>query len=285
MTKKGNFFVFLGALFWSLNAPIISGINLPPLFVAAYRAIIGGVVLLPFLKLREVKIDLNLIIFLISYLGLGASITIALKHTSAPIAIGMQYASIFWIFLINFFILKVREYEKIPAIILIFIGVVLFMTSGKTDGSSFGNLMAFIESICFTGLTITSNKLKNINPLGLTALGNLFTGLILFLFIGSDRLLIFSLSTNEYIAIVLLGVIQVALGYGCYNIGLKYTTSQNASLIAIAEMVLGPLWVYLFLHIGSNRQTMIGFLFIIVGLLLNGLMSKVKSAKNNSKAL
>ncbi len=274
MTRKGNIFIFLGALFWSLNAPIISGVDLPPLFVACYRALIGGLVLSPFIKRKELKLDLNLIIFLISYFGLSTSVTVALKYTSAPIAIGMQYASIFWIFLVNFFFLKQREFNKIPAIVLITIGVVLFMTSGSTAGSAFGNLLAFLESIFFAGMTISSNKLKDINPLGLTSLGNLLAGLILFVAIGGDRFLILHLTGAEYIAIGLLGAVQIALGYGCYNIGLKYTSTLNASLIAIAEMILGPLWVYLFLHIASSRQTMIGFAFIICGLVVNWLAAK-----------
>lgn len=279
--KKGNIFIFLGALFWSLNAPIVKGVDLPPLFISCYRSLIAGLVLLPFLKPKQIKESLNiyLIMFLLSYLGLCASITVAIKNTSPTIAIGMQYASILWIFCLNFFILNKKEHEKIPSIVLIFIGVVLFMTSNTTKGSSFGNLLAFFESIFFTLMTISSNKLKNINPLGLTALANIFTGIILFFIIGTDKALILNLQSNELIAVVLLGCVQVALGYGCYNIGLKYTSSQNASLIAICEMILGPLWVFLFLHEGSNTQTLIGFAFIIVGLVSSYFFTRRKESK------
>lgn len=277
--KKGNIYIFLGALFWSLNAPLVRGINLPPLFISCYRSIIAGIVLLPFLKLNEIKINKYLITYLFSYLGLCASITIAIKNTSPTIAIGMQYASILWIFAINYFLLKKRENEKIPAIIIISFGVILFMTSNSNSGSSFGNLVAFLESIFFTFMTISSNKLKKVSPLSLTCLGNLFTGIILFFAIGEDAKLFLNLSFNEYLVIFLLGVVQVALGYGFYNIGLKYTSSQNASLIAISEMILGPLWVFLFLNEGSNTRTLIGFVFIIFGLFLSYFLTKFKNKK------
>lgn len=280
--KKGNLFVFLGALFWSLNAPIVSGVNLPPLFLSCYRSVIAGIVLLPFLRIKNFTFSKELFIFLFSYFGLCASITIALKNTVAPIAIGMQYASILWIFVINFFILKIKEYKKVPAILLILIGVILFMTSGNTEGSAYGNAVAFFESIFFTGMTISANKIKNISPLSLTCIGNIFTGVVLLAFIGTDRNIIFNLSFHEYIAVSLLGVVNVALGYGCYNIGVKYTTAQNASLIAISEMILGPLWVFLFLHKSSNNQTMIGFAFILIGLLFNHFLSLRKAEKKVS---
>lgn len=276
--RKGNLFVFLGALFWSLNAPIVSGVNLPPLFLSCYRSIIAGIVLFPFFRIKKITFSKELLIFLISDFGLCASITVAIKNTSAPIAIGMQYASILWIFFINFFILKIKEYKKIPAIIIILIGVILFMTSGSTEGSILGNTVAFFESIFFTGMTLSSKKLTNIPPLTLTCIGNIFTGIFLLFLIGDTRNIIFNLTSHEFIAVLLLGVVNVALGYGCYNIGVKHTTPQNASLIAIFEMILAPLWVYLFLQRTSNTQTMIGFGFILVGLLGNHLLSK--KAKN-----
>ena len=289
--KKGNFYVFLGALFWSLNAPIVSGVNMPPLFVSCFRSLIAFLVLMPFIKFDEVKKNLNpyLAVFLISYLGLCATITVAIKNTAAPIAIGMQYASILWIFAIDFFIMGRKEYSKIPAILLILSGVILFMTSNNAGGSKYGNFIAFTESIFFTLMTLSSKKLEGINPLALTSLGNLFTAVVLLIFIGDARYLIFSLKTHEYISLLLLGTVQVALGYGFYNMGLKYTTAQNASIIAILEMILGPLWVFLFLHQGSSRQTLIGFMFIIAGLIINYLISvsskKVKVPEKVSENL
>lgn len=277
--KKGNLFVFLGALFWSLNAPLVRGSDLPPLFVSCYRSVIAGIVLLPFLKRKEIVFDKHLILFLLSYLGLCASITVAIKNTSPTIAIGMQYASILWIFLINYFIYNQKENEKIPSIILVLIGVVLFMTSKDDSSSGFGNFLAFLESIFFTIMTISSNKFKKISPLGLTALGNIFTGLVLFLFIGSDRSLILHLGSSDYIMLLTLGVLQVALGYGFYNIGLKYTTAQNASLIAICEMILGPLWVFIFLKESVSFKTLIGFIFIIIGLISSFVFTRIKDKK------
>lgn len=277
-TRKGNLYILLAAIFWSLNAPLVRFINVPPLFISCYRSLIAGFILLPFLKFQKIKFNRYLFLYLFSYLGLCSSITVAIKNTSSSIAIGMQYASVLWIFLINYFIFKNKESEKIPAIFLITIGVILFMSSGE-NGSNFGNFIAFLESIFFTIMTITSKKVKGLSPLGLTSLGNLFTGIILFFVIGSSNLLILSLSKSEYIIILILGIVQVALGYGFYNLGLKYTSSQNAALISVLEMILGPLWVLIFLKEYSNTKTIVGFSFIVVGLLLSFILSRIKLKK------
>lgn len=277
-TRKGNLYILLAAIFWSLNAPLVRFINVQPLFISCYRSLIAGFILLPFLKFQKIKFNRYLFLYLFSYLGLCSSITVAIKNTSSSIAIGMQYASVLWIFLINYFIFKNKESEKIPAIFLITIGVILFMSSGE-NGSNFGNFIAFLESIFFTIMTITSKKVKGLSPLGLTSLGNLFTGIILFFVIGSSNLLILSLSKSEYIIILILGIVQVALGYGFYNLGLKYTSSQNAALISVLEMILGPLWVLIFLKEYSNTKTIVGFSFIVVGLLLSFILSRIKLKK------
>lgn len=266
--KKGMLFVFLGALFWSLNAPIVRWITMPSLLVAGYRSIIAGIFLLPFIRFRNIKLTWNFIIYMISYIGLCVSIVFAIKLTSPTIAIGMQYASIFWIFLIQSILRKRVDSTKLPGIFLLMIGVLLFMTSAEEGGSVVGNWLAFLESIFFTGMTLTSSKIEGQSALGLTALANLITGVVVLSFAGDQVFTIFSADSSEIIAVMVLGIVQIGLGYGFYNLGLRYTTPQSASVIAIFEMVLGPLWVFLFLKEAPNLQTLIGFGFIFAGIMV-----------------
>ena len=47
---------------------------------------------------------------------------------------------------------------------------------------------------------------------------------------------------------LILGVVQVAGGYGFFNLGVQKIPARKASVLALWEMILGPLWVALFLH-------------------------------------
>ena len=93
--------VFLGAFFWSLNSPLIKFIEVDAFMTCGLRSLIAGIVLLPFLRPKKIKWNLWLVVYLIAYCGLTVSIVLALRKTSAPIAIGMQYASIIWLFLVT----------------------------------------------------------------------------------------------------------------------------------------------------------------------------------------
>ena len=68
---------------------------------------------------------------------------------------------------------------------------------------------------------------------------------------------------------LVLGVVQVAGGYGFYNLGVQRVTPQKASIIALWEMILGPVWVALFLKEYPTLPVIIGFIIILIGMILD----------------
>ena len=74
---------------------------------------------------------------------------------------------------------------------------------------------------------------------------------------------------------LVLGVVQLGCGYAFYNMGVQRTTPQKASLLALWEMLLGPLWVAIFLGEIPTVLVLIGFAVILLGMLLDALMSQL----------
>lgn len=62
---------------------------------------------------------------------------------------------------------------------------------------------------------------------------------------------------------------QVALGYAMYNLGVNLISPQKASVIAMWEMILGPVWTALFLKEYPSTMVIIGFVIIIAGIFLD----------------
>ena len=50
ITLSGSMLVFFGALFWSLNAPLVKFLQVDALLTCGLRSLIAGVFLLPFLR-------------------------------------------------------------------------------------------------------------------------------------------------------------------------------------------------------------------------------------------
>lgn len=266
---SGGVLVFLGAVFWSLNAPLVKFLTADPLLICGLRSLIAGIALAPFIRIKRLNWTPWMILYIASYCALCISIIVALSKTSATIAIGMQYTATIWLFLVNLLLTKKFNKKSFFPVCLIFAGVIFFMCSGGGKNSSSGNLIALMEGVFFACMSVGSKKSAGSNPLGLTAIANLFTGIFVFIFFPYTKVLVPTLSTQSWIILLILGVIQIGAGYGFYNLGIQMITAQKASIIALWEMILGPVWVALFLQEYPNMMVLTGFCIILIGMVLD----------------
>ena len=266
---SGSVLVFLGAVFWSLNAPLVKFLTADPLLICGLRSLIAGIVLTPFIRLKRLNWTPWMLLYIASYCALCISIIIALSKTSATIAIGMQYTATIWLFLVNLIMTKKFSKKAFFPVCLISVGVLFFMCSGGSKNNGTGNLIALSEGVFFACMSVGAKKSAGTNPLGLTAIANLFTGLFVFIFSPSTITLIPSLSTQSVIVLLILGIVQIGGGYSFYNLGIQKITAQKASIIALWEMILGPVWVALFLREYPNAMVLAGFCIILIGMVLD----------------
>lgn len=268
-TIPGTWLVFLGAVCWSLNSPLVKYLTIDPILICGLRSLIAGIALLPFVRPKKLHWSKWMGIYLVAYAAVCLGVVLALSKTSAAIAIGMQYTSIIWLFLVAVILSKKFSWRRFIPVALTISGVICFMTSGNDNGTMIGNFIALTEGGSFAFMTVGSQKSSGENPLGLTAIANLFTGSIIFAFRPSLFLDLPALTGKEWTIMVILGVVQVGIGYALYNMGAKKIPSEKAVLIALWEMILGPIWVAVFLGEYPNTIVLIGFMIILIGLLLD----------------
>lgn len=281
--KLGSTYVFIGALCWSLNAPMVKYLTMDPLLLAALRSVIAGITLLPFLFRRKIVWNKWTIIYFFAYSSLCLSIIMALKSTSAAIAIGMQYSAVFWLFLLDLFILRKINYRSLLPVALILTGVALYMTSATSAGAFQGNLIAMSEGILFALMGLALQKSRNENVLGLLSLANLLTFALVFFLFPSSFSSISAIPSNSWIILLGLGVIQMTGGYGFFNMGLALISPQRASLIALWELIFSVIWVALFLHDYPSSRILLGLIFILLGIMADAILSTIALEKITNK--
>lgn len=272
MSKRsvpGGFVVFIGALCWSLNAPLVTFVDLDPILICWLRAAIGSAVLLPFLRPRRLNWNWWLPVYLVSDCAVCLLVISALTMTSAPIAVGMQYTAPVWLFLCGWIAVKKFRLRAFAPVCVILVGIVLFMLSGTDQTSRTGNLLAFLSGPAFALMTLSSRKSAGTNPLGLSGLATLFMTLIIPVLFPSHLTGVVSMTGKDWLVIAILGVVQVGVGYGLYNLGVQMVPPQRASIIALWEMILGPVWVALFFQIYPTVPVLIGYAFLLGGILLD----------------
>ena len=270
----GGFLVFLGAVFWSLNSPLVKYLSLDSLLICGLRSVTAGLVLAAAIRPRQLRWNRWMAVYVCSYAGLCLSIIVALGRTSAPVAIGMQYTAAIWLFLANLLRYRQFVFRTFLPVLVIFTGVAFFMCSGGTADNRTGNLIALSEGVFFALMTVSAQKAAGTNPVGLTAIANLFTGAAVFLLFPGALEGVAAISASQWGILLVLGVVQVGGGYACYTMGIQKVSAQKASVIALWEMILGPVWVAIFLQEYPSPMVLTGFVIILAGMWMDAQMGK-----------
>jgi drug/metabolite transporter (DMT)-like permease len=75
-----------------------------------------------------------------------------------------------------------------------------------------------------------------------------------------------------------LGIVQVGLGLVLLTIGLRYLPAAQASLVALLETVLGPLWVWLVVGEAPSAAGLAGGAVVLGALVVNTVLEGRKAA-------
>ncbi|HEY0139894.1 MAG TPA: DMT family transporter [Thermoanaerobaculia bacterium] len=246
--RKGIFFIVLAALLWSTGGIGIKGVADSALKVTFYRSLFAAIALFFFFG-RGVwgrRTWTSTPAFLIAILSYGTCLTtfvIATKWTTAANAIFLQYAGVVWVLLLSPVVLKeAMRARDVIAIVVAISGMALFFVGKFETRGMAGNGMALISSVFFALLILALRREHGAAESAITW-GNVFTVVMLLPAVAGDL----ALSRKSLVALLLLGLFQIALAYVFFVKGLEHVTATQASLTGMLEPVANPVWVLLFL--------------------------------------
>ena len=235
--------LLFAALCWSLAGVLFKYVEWPGLATAGGRGIIAAVFLVVFCR-RKLR-------FTWSPVQLGAALayaactilfTLANKMTTAANAILLQFTAPVWVALLGAWLLgeptRRRDWFTIAAVLG---GLGLFFYEGLQLQDIAGQLVALASGVAFAVMTILMRKQKDTSPLESIILGNVISFLIGVPALWSAP----AMPATGWIALGLLGTVQLGVAYLLYSHALKHVTALEAVLIPIIEPILNPIWVML----------------------------------------
>jgi drug/metabolite transporter (DMT)-like permease len=168
--------------------------------------------------------------------------------------------------------------RRATAIAMLFaaLGIGIMVSGDISPGALTGNLAALASAFGFAVFTValrwgrTEDMMPSVFLSGLFAIA--ITGSICLL-----RDLPFTLSTPDMSVALAMGVFQVGAGLVLYTLGSKSVPAAELVLLSMAEVLLAPLWVWLFLGETTGVPTLIGggvLLGAILGNALSGIRRK-----------
>ncbi|MDD4832101.1 MAG: EamA family transporter [Clostridia bacterium] len=277
---KGEFLIFLTATLWSFSALIAKLANLNPILLVALRSFFALAVLLPVVKFKF-KLNWHIVIGTLCYLGNNISYYIALDYTSAGNAILLCYtAPIFVLIWSSLYFKKKPAFMQLFVLFLTVIGVVIIFYSDIGGGAILGDIIALIGGLSFSGLFFV-NSLPKSSSIHSTIYGSFISILFTLFFIPE----VIAMPAMSWLWVAVMGGVEIGLAYIFFDKGIKNCSGFNASLISTIEVILGPIWVAVFLHEPIGIYTIIGGVIILASIITNVLYEKKQARKRNMTAV
>lgn len=195
----------------------------------------------------------------------------AMVHGPAANAIWLQYLSPAWVLVAGVVLLK----EKVTSadlrmIFFCLAGVLLILIMEMRTGAGlYATAMGILSGVAFAGVVISIRSLRDVDPAWLITLNHGATALLLAPWVWRSE---YQIQASAYIALGFFGVFQMSIPYILFARGLRTTPSPEASVLALVEPLLVPVWVFLAWHHHPSYDaprwwTWAGAAFILLGLL------------------
>jgi drug/metabolite transporter (DMT)-like permease len=274
----GPLLLLASAVLWSFSGVLVKSMGWHPMAIAGARSAIAIPVILLFTGRPRITFARPQLAGALAYAGTMVFFVLATRMTSAANAIFLQYTAPIYVAVAGHWWLRERtlrsDWVTIPVAVG---GIALFFMDRLSATGLWGNVCALLSGVCFAGTALCLRRERASSPATVILLGNLLATLIALPFMLKSPL-----PVRELPALLVLGVVQLGLGYGLYSIAIKRVTALEATLIPLLEPVLNPVWVMLAIGETPGTWARIGGTIVLLSVLFRGTVM-VWSARQSRK--
>ena len=226
---------------WSTGGICIKLITLNALQICFCRSILAALVFIVIFKKEIFYANVFTFINALLYTGVLIFFVSATKITTAANAIFLQYTAPIYVLILEPLINKTK-YEKanIITIIVCFAGMSLFFIGKLSPGDMWGNTLGLLSGIALAAFLLGMRMNKKEYQFSSIFYGNILVSL----FCLNSMFGKLDLSVPNILMVSFLGIFQIGIAYAIFSYGLIRVYAIEASIIAMIEPVLNPVWVF-----------------------------------------
>ncbi len=281
--KYGVLFVFAAGVLWSTVGLGIRLIEDAVVWqILLYRSISLSLFLYflilvrsgesPFVQIRRIGAPAS-----IAGLSLVAAYSggiYAIQNTSVANAMLLFATAPFMAAVLGWIVLREPVRAATWIAIIVAIGGIAIMVADKSGGVALtGSLAALGSAFGFAVFTVALRWGRTGEMLPAVFLSGLFAIIITLVICLSLRLSIVLSPSDAGIAMGM-GIFQVGAGLILYTLGSRSLPAAELTLLSLAEVLLGPFWVWLFLGETASLYTLIGGAVLLAAIVGNALSGK-----------
>lgn len=245
--------LFIAAVLWSTSGVFIKYIEWNSFAIAGVRSMFALLMILPLSRKENWIFSLDQWGIAFSYAGMMLCFVTANKWTTAANAILLQDTAPIYVIVLGTVLLKekihFRDFVTMGAIIL---GMVLFFFDEIGGGALKGNLLAMLSGVFLAFMIIFMRRLK-VGRIEAIIMGNIGVILVGLFFIKAPWP-----SVEGWASLAFLGIFQIGLSFIIYSWSISHVSTTEQILVPLAEPILNPIWVFLFLGEQPGFYALIG---------------------------
>ncbi len=147
------------------------------------------------------------------------------------------------------------------------VGVGLMVNDSLSTHGMAGSVLALVCAACFATNMVVLRTRPDVDMMPTVVLGGLISAAITLPLAWP-----FPAPLHEVPWLAFLGIVQLGLGLVLFTLGIRYLPAAQASLVALLETVLGPLWVWLALGEAPSAVGLLGGGVVLGALAANTLL-------------
>jgi len=273
------------ALLWSTGGLLIKLIDWSPFAIAGVRSVVGGLLILAFVRKPRFTWSFAQIAGGVCYAGCMVLFVAANKLTTAANAIVLQYTAPLYATVLGWIFLRERTTAlDWAAIIVVMGGMVLFFLDKLGTGGMAGNLLAIVSGVFFAGTMVSLRAQKEGSPLESILLSHGITFLVSIPFLwqglpraGASLPALSSLGVPPLAlglaGVLCLGIFQIGIPSFLLTYGVRRVTALQTLLTAVLEPIFNPVWVFLAIREVPGPRALAGAAIIIVAVTVRSVLT------------
>lgn len=270
----GRLWVLLAAVLWSLAGVWAKSMPDDGATIAIWRGLFAGLALAPFTVGRGPRsIGPRYFLIAFAFAAMTGMYIGSIKATTAANAIFLQCSATAWVVPLGWYFLNEKpDSRTLVGVALAMLGVGWILLpeitgSAGDSGHRFGMLLGLASGVAYASVVVGLRSCRGDNAMWLSAWNNAVGSLMLaaIIALGGSNVLPYR---SSIVGLVIFGVIQMALPYIFFARGLRTTTPAQATLVALVEPILNPVWVWLLHGERPHRATVVGGMLMIIGVVV-----------------
>ncbi len=274
----GRLEIVLAAVLWSTSgffakAPWFDAWpdDIRGVMLAFWRSTFAALILVP--MIRRPTWRWPMLPMLVCFPLMVWSFMSAMVHGPAANAIWLQYLAPAWVLLGGVLWLKETiTLANVRMMLCCLSGVLLILLMEMWSGSQlWATAMGITSGVAFAGVVLSMRSMRDVDPAWLITLNHSATVVLLIPWVWSSTV---ELPLTSYVALGLFGVFQMSIPYVLFARGLRTTPSPEASVLALIEPILVPIWVFVAWSHHPSYEAPRWWTWAGGGLILLGLLSR-----------